>query len=150
MCVNVKGSLGVVCLLGNKGLQCSTCKKSNCKHISYLQEVFKDVNEEMSPRVRMFADYQVPRPGKARSIKVISKATIPFVLPVSLKNLMKEDYSQRFNVCSGVANLIPCIPPSPSLCSLCASVDNWSDEVYLAEECFLVTPQRCCPANGNY
>ena len=141
----------MVCL-GNQGLRCCTCKKLSCKHISYLQKVFKDVNEEMSPRLKMFADYQVPHPEKTRSylpIRALSTSTIPFVLPLHLKNCMKEDYSRRFNLCSGVANLIPCIPPSPSLCPLCTSVDNWSEEVYLVEKNFIVTPQCCYPVKGN-
>lgn len=140
----------MVCL-GNQGLWCSTCTKPSCKHTSHLQKVCKDTNEEMSPRLKMFADYQVPHPElKKRSYlpRVLSKSMIPFVLPLHLKNRMKEDYSHRFNLCSGVANLIPCLPPSPSLCSLCDSVDNWSGEVYLEEESFLVTPQCCYIAKG--
>ena len=138
----------MVCL-GNQGLRCSTCNKQSCKHVSNLHEVIKDLNGELSPRLKEFANYQ----GKKASsyyipIKMVSNSTIPFVLPPHLKNCLKEDYSQRFNLCSGIANLIPRIPPSPSLCSLCAQVDSWSEEVYLAEENFLVTPQCCYPAKG--
>ena len=100
----------------------------------------------------MFADYQPPHPEAKKTfpaMRAISQSMIPFDLPLHLKTCLRKDYSQRFNLCNGIANLIPPLPSS-SHCPLCDCEDSWSETVYLAEEVFLVTPMCCYPAKGTY
>ena len=56
LCVNVHNSFGVVCLR-NQGLQCATCKRPSCKHVTHLRDVMDSVAEEAPD---LFADFQVP------------------------------------------------------------------------------------------
>ena len=120
MCVNVNGSFGVVCLL-TQGPWCTTCKVK-CKHVSYLLEAVRDLDaSEESSRLKMFALHKQPHPEEKKklpAIKVMSQMAIPFDLTMSSKASLKEDYSQRFNISNGTANLIP-PQQSASCCTLC-------------------------------
>lgn len=146
----MNGSLGVVCLT-TQGPRCATCNQcqSKCKHISYLQEIIQDNDEELelSPRLKMFQQFAPSNPKAEHDMKTISKNIIPFNLSLNMIASVKRDYSQRFNICNGIASLIPAMPSS-SHCPTCNCEDSWSEVIYLAEEAFLVTPMCCYPAKG--
>ena len=57
------------------------------------------------------------------------------------------DISQRFNILDGVAQLVPF---SSQPCSQCCVHDSWSDDIFLSQENYIVTLQRCIPAKGIF
>lgn len=140
MCVNASGSFGVVCT--TPGIWCTTCKKTTCKHVCHLRSVIEDT-EELSPQLQIFATKAKVPAQSHPAIKAVSEVAIPFAVPQNLKNLLKTDYSRRFNFSDGLAKLMP----SLRACSLCASTD-WSEDLSTVEV-FLVTPQCCYPAQGT-
>lgn len=139
-----------MCIIGSQGARCVTCKKLNCKHVRHLQKIIEDTEsyEELSTRLQIFANHKAEKTRSHTTIvKTMSEVTIPLSMPQNLKNLMKVDYSRRFNLCDGVAKLMP--SSTLRVCSFCASTDCWSKEVYPAGNIFLVTPQCCYPAQGS-
>ena len=135
LCVNVHNSFGVVCLR-NQGLQCATCKRPSCKHVTHLRDVMDSVAEEAPD---LFADFQVPSiTPQTIQDEIGSSSKISFSVAVDSKQRLKNDHSSRFNFSNGIANLYPRPPSSPSNCPKCSAVDSWSEQLYLTADCFLV------------
>ena len=150
LCVNVSNDFGVLCLGHNKSAFCSSCKhnSSNCKHIRQLLNVIEDSPvEELPPQLKAFTNCEMPSTQKPHYTKVVSERKIPFSLSSNMKQCLKANYSERFNVQHGIAYLHPRLPSS-SLCPECAISNSWSVELTLVKKAFLVTPQCCFPAEG--
>lgn len=145
LCVQVNDSFGVVCI-GHQGIYCATCR--NCKHVDHLVKVLQEIAaEEMLPQFKPFADFKPKDVKPSVCIKAVSDQIIPFNLPRHLQQSVMDDYSKRFNLIDGVAHLIPSLGSCPLACSLCGG--SWSEEVFLAQDVFLVAHHCCYPAKGT-
>lgn len=101
----------------------------------------------MLPQFKPFADYQPKDVKQSVTPKVVSGQIIPFNLPVHLQQTIRDDYSKRFNIIHGIAHLIPSMELCPLSCPLCGGC--WGEEVFLAQETFLVAQHCCYPAKGT-
>lgn len=132
---------------------CTTCKKSQCLHVTHLKEVIEDTSDggkDMLPGIEPFADLQSEqKAAKPQNlIRTISTNKISFDLPINLRSVLLMDHSQRFNIVDGVAQLVPLLPVGALPCLQCYANDNWSEDIFLYQENFIVTLQRCIPAKG--
>ena len=149
LCVQVGENFGVVCLT-NMGMLCTACRKHQCLHTAHLKKLIEDISEsgkDMLAELEPFAADSPIATKQQNLIKTVSTNVIPFDLPAHLRNLLVMDYSQRFHILDGVAQLVP---HSSQPCPQCCVSGSWSDDTFLSQENFIVTLQRCIPAKGMY
>ena len=77
----------------------------------------------------------------------MSRSPSPFELPSHLKEVLKQDTSERFNLQIGVAHLMP-HASSTATCPKCETA-TWSSEVIFGYDSILVTSHCSYPAKGR-
>ena len=149
ICVQVSESFGVVCLIDGD-IRCVTCKYggSSCKHVKYVVQSVENSTElisSLTPYAEFLAlkSEAATKKTKPATPTCMSRSPIPFELPSHLKEVLKQDTSERFNLQSGVAHLMPA--SSTSTCPKC----TWSSEVIFGYDSILVTPHCSYPAKGR-
>lgn len=114
------------------------CVQSALQQIVHMYIGYKKSSKNIATTTKAVEHSKLPE-------KTVSNTDIPFVLTEHLRDRLKEDYTTRFHIHDGAANLKP-VPSS--LCVQCGARDSWSSETYLSQEVFLVTPLCCYPAKG--
>ena len=74
--------------------------------------------EEMPPRFTPFTSTQYTHKELSQ---IVSRRRIPFDLALSLKECLKEDYSQQFNLNDSVAHLVLL---ATSVCLQCSALGS--------------------------
>ena len=153
ICVQVSESFGVVCLVDGD-IRCVTCKygTSSCKHVNYVVQSVENSMElisSLTPYAEFLAlkSEVATKKTKPATPTCMSRSPIPFDLPSHLKEVLKQDTSERFNLQSGVAHLMP-HASSASTCPKC-EIGTWSSEVIFGYDSILVTPHCSYPAKGK-
>lgn len=153
LCVQVRESFGVVCLFDG-GIRCVTCKygTSSCKHVNCVVQSVENSTELISaltPYAEILAvkSEMATKKTKPATPTCMSRSPIPFELPSHLKEVLKQDTSERFNLQSGVAHLMP-HASSTATCPKCET-GTWSSEVIFGYDSILVTSHCSYPAKGR-
>lgn len=153
--IQVSESFGVVCLVDGE-IRCVTCKygNSSCKHIKHLVQTMEN-STECIPSLSQFAEFLASKSevatkkAKPATSTCVSRSPIPFQLPSHLKEVLKQDASERFNLQSGVAHLMPLADSSTSRCPKCET-GTWSSEVIHGYDSILLTSQCSYTAKGMH
>ena len=74
----------------------------------------------------------------------LSYLPIPFDIPINLATVLKLPENERFNICNGVAKLLP---PESEVCSVC---DHASlSELVFTQKAMIVSRNKLIAANGK-
>lgn len=149
VCINADGSYGVVCIVGNRRIACATCHfgKSDCVHVQHLSKLITTVNMELPQTLQQFCSllsHKMVPMKQYPHLSCISKCPIPFHLPTHLSAVLQMSVAERYNMCHGVAQLVP---QSLSVACIKCSQVSWSDP-YFERNAIIVTSNQLISAQG--
>ena len=104
LCVQVRESFGVVCLFDG-GIRCVTCMygTSSFKHVNCVVQSVENSTKLISAltpyaEILTVKSEMATKKTKPATPTYMSRSPIPFELPSHLREVLKQDTSERFNL----------------------------------------------------